>query len=713
MPTKRFINNKSEDMSKDKIQSFLEAIARPVSLKEIKKYLGVEKKEMVSLLKDMEEEGLVVRIKNDRYGLPSRTNQVTGKLSCNPSGFGFVLPLNAEEEDIYIRQNNMNDAMHGDKVVARVDRYKKGGKREGKIVRILERGNKQIIGRIERYKKRFFLIPEDSRIFHTISLEKEKSLRKGDIAVAEIVQFPSKRRNPKGKIKEVLGDPFDPDVEVKSIIYKFDLPHIFPKNCVKEAESVSKEIIEEDKTGKEDLRELHFVTIDGENARDFDDAVYIERDGQSYKLWVAIADVSHYVREKSALDREAYTRGTSVYFPDRAIPMLPEVLSNGICSLKPGVERFALTVKMNFDESGKLHSYQFYNSIIKSRKRLTYSEVRDIVEGNTCLDEDFEELTESLKIMEKLARILMKKRFKEGSIDFDLPEAEIILDIRGKTEDIIRSERNIAHRIIEEFMLVTNRTVAHHLLKRELPLLNRVHEEPEKSKIQEFREFIANFGYKLEDGLKHLPKAFQKLLTELEGKPEEKMINRVMLRSMKQARYATKNIGHFGLAFKHYAHFTSPIRRYPDLVVHRILKETMKDEGIAEEKVLDLNESLPIVADHTSQRERIAMDAERDIVDLKKVQFMADKVGETFEGFITSVISFGFFVELEEYLIDGLVHISSIQDDYYLYLEKEHAFIGEKKRKRYRIGDMVKVRVDRVNIARRQVDFILVKLGIR
>ncbi len=692
-------------MSKDKIQSFLEAIARPVSLKEMKKYLGVEKKEMVSLLKDMEEEGLMVRTRNNRYGLPSRTNQVTGKLSCNPSGFGFVLPLNAGEEDVYISQKNMNDAMHGDKVVARVDRYKKGGKREGKIVRILERGNKQIVGRIERYKKHFFLIPEDSRILHTISLEKEKSLRKGDIAVAEIVQFPSKRRNPKGKIKEVLGDPFDPDVEVKSVIYKFDLPHIFPKDCVKETESVYKEVIEEDKTGREDLRDLPFVTIDGESARDFDDAVCIERDGQSYRLWVAIADVSHYVREESALDREAYTRGTSVYFPDRAIPMLPEALSNGICSLKPDVERLALTVEMDFDKSGKLHGYQFYNSIIKSRKRLTYSEVRDLLADTTSSNED--DPTDSFRIMEKLALILMKKRFKEGSIDFDLPEAEIILDMRGKTEDIIRSERNIAHRIIEEFMLAANRTVAHHLFKQGLPFLSRVHEEPDKSKVQAFREFINNFGYQLEGGIKHLPKAFQKLLAELDGKPEEKMINRVMLRSMKQARYATKNIGHFGLAFKYYAHFTSPIRRYPDLVVHRILKETMKDEGLTKKKISEINESLPVVADHTSQRERVAMDAERDIVDLKKVQFMADKIGEIFEGFITSVISFGFFVELEEYLIDGLVHISSIQDDYYVFLEKDHAFIGEKKRKRYRIGDMVKVRVDRVDTARRQVDFTL------
>ena len=695
-------------MSKNRIKSFLETIARPVSLKEMKKYLSVSKGEITNLLKDMEKEGLVVRARNNRYGLPTRMSLITGELSCNPSGFGFVLPLKAGEEDVYISQKNMNDAMHGDKVVARVDRYKKGGKREGKIVRILERRNKPVIGRIERDRKRFFLIPEDRRIFQTISLEKGRSLRKGDIAVAEIVRFPAKGSKPKGRIIEVLGDPFDANVEVKSVIYKFDLPHIFSKECVTEAESVSREVVEKDKAGRKDLREHHFVTIDGESAKDFDDAVCIERHGKSYRLWVAIADVSHYVREESALDREAYTRGTSVYFPDRAIPMLPFELSNGICSLKPSVERLALTVEMDFDQSGKLKDYQFYESVIKSRKRLTYSEVRDIVEGRTYPDKDFDVFAKSLQIMKKLALVLMKKRFKEGSIDFDLPEAEIILDMRGRTEDIIRSERNIAHRIIEEFMLAANRTVAHHLYKMGLPLLSRVHEEPEKSKIQEFREFIANFGYTLEGGLKHLPKAFQKLLTELEGRPEERMINQVMLRSMKQARYSTKNIGHFGLAFKHYAHFTSPIRRYPDLVVHRILKETLKEEGTAEEKVLILNEKLPLVADHTSQRERVAMDAERDIVDLKKVQFMADKIGEVFEGFITSVISFGFFVELEEYLIDGLVHISSIQDDYYVFLEKEHAFIGEKKRKRYRIGDMVKVRVERVDTASRQLDFTLI-----
>lgn len=695
-------------MSKDGIQIFLETIARPVSLKEVQKYLGVNKREIANLLKDMEKEGLVVRARNNRYGLPTRTKQVTGKLSCNPSGFGFVLPLNAGEEDVYISQKNMNDAMHGDKVVARVDRYKKGGKREGKIVRILERRNKQVIGQIERDRKRFFLIPEDSRIFQTINLDKGRLVRKGEMAVAEIVRFPAKGRKPKGRIIEVLGDPFDPDVEVKSVIYKFALPHIFSKDCVTEAESVSSEVVEKDKAGRKDLRERHFVTIDGESARDFDDAVCIKRDGQSYRLWVAIADVSHYVREESALDREAYTRGTSVYFPDRAIPMLPEALSNDICSLKPDVERLALTVEMDFDKSGKLQGYQFYRSVIKSRKRLTYSEVRDLLADTISSNEDFDDLTDSLRTMEKLALILMKKRFKEGSIDFDLPEAEIILDMRGKTEDIIRSERNIAHRIIEEFMLAANRIVAHHLFKMELPFLSRVHEEPEKSKIQEFREFINNFGYKLEGGLKHLPKAFQQLLTELEGRPEERMINQVMLRSMKQARYSTKNIGHFGLAFKHYAHFTSPIRRYPDLVVHRILKESMEDEGLTEKKISDINESLPVVADHTSQRERVAMEAERDIVELKKVQFMAERIGEIFEGFITSVISFGFFVELEEYLIDGLVHISSIKDDYYVYLEKEHAFIGERKRKRYRIGDMVKVKVERVDTARRQLDFMLI-----
>jgi ribonuclease R len=461
--------------------------------------------------------------------------------------------------------------------------------------------------------------------------------------------------------------------------------------------------------GRTDLRASLTVTIDGETARDFDDAVAVKREDKGrIRLWVSIADVSHYVKPGSALDTDAYLRGTSVYFPDRCIPMLPEELSNGICSLNPSVDRLTVTAEMLFDKGGALLHASFYPSVIRSTARLTYTMVKKIL-----VDKDLEAATThralvaDLQVMEELALRLMEKRNKRGSIDFDLPEPEIILDLQGGTSAIIRAERNLAHRIIEEFMLAANEAVASHLEGRHIPTLYRVHEQPDPVKLKDFQEFIHNFGYgfRMTEELVE-PAEFQRLLEEAAGKPEERMINEVLLRCMKQARYAAENLGHFGLAAPCYTHFTSPIRRYPDLVVHRILKGGLS--GRLKEKELEkLATTLPDVAAHTSKRERVAMEAEREIVDLKKMQFMRDKVGEEFDGFITGVTPYGFFVELLEFFVEGMVHVSTLARDYYRYQEKQHALVGERSKEIFRLGDRVMVTVASVSLERKQIDFVL------
>ncbi len=477
------------------------------------------------------------------------------------------------------------------------------------------------------------------------------------------------------------------------------------------AEGVPERVTDRDLAGREDLRDLPFVTIDGETAKDFDDAVCLRQERGGVRLWVAIADVGHYVPEGSAIDREAYERGTSVYFPGQAIPMLPERLSNGICSLNPKVDRLVMTAEMLFDQQARRVESRFYPAVIRSRARLTYTEVSDmIVRSDREVIDRYGELYPQLQQMGEFAGRLTAMRRRRGSLDFDLPEAEILLDLRGRPENIVRAERNLAHRLIEEFMLAANEAVAAFLAQRKAPFLYRIHEPPDLEKLQALQQFVAHFNYGLELGPVVDPGALQKLLAEVAGRPEERMINQVLLRSMKQARYAPENVGHFGLAADLYCHFTSPIRRYPDLVVHRVLREVLQKEKLSPGRSQQLQQSLPETGDQSSQRERRAMEAEREIITLKKCQFMAERVGEEFAGFVSGVQPFGFFVELEEYFVEGLVHISSLGDDFYHYEEDLHRLVGQFRRRIFQIGQEVRVSVKSVNLERREIDFVLVDL---
>ncbi|KAF0221897.1 MAG: ribonuclease [Geobacteraceae bacterium] len=685
----------------------------PRQFRELMHHFGIDKarrpqfKEFMDRLVDG---GELVKLKGNLYAIPADAGLITGRLMAHRDGYGFVAP-DEGGEDIFIPARYLTENMHGDRVEVRIASSRRDGKREGRIVRTLERAHTRVVGRFEEVKGAGFVIPDEVRITQDILIPSKAkgAARSGEVVVTEITSYPTGRRKAEGRIVEVLGWPEEPEVEVQTIIRKYDLPFLFSAETLASARSVSQSIGDADLKGRVDLRGSLTVTIDGETARDFDDAVAVKREDKGWiRLWVSIADVSHYVKPGSPLDGDAYARGTSVYFPDRCVPMLPEELSNGICSLNPAVDRLTVTAEMLFDKAGSLVHASFYPSVIRSSARLTYTIVKRIL-----VDKDKEatnahrELIADLLVMEELALRLMEKRRKRGSIDFDLPEPEIVLDLQGGTLAIIRSERNLAHRIIEEFMLAANEAVASYLEERNIPSLYRVHEPPDPVKLNDFREFIYNFGYELRMKEESVdPVEFQRLLGEAAGKPEERMINEVLLRCMKQARYAAENLGHFGLAAPCYTHFTSPIRRYPDLVVHRILKGVITGK-LKEREMEKLVATLPETAAHTSRRERVAMEAEREIVDLKKMQFMRDKVGEEFDGFITGVASYGFFVELVELFVEGMVHVSALPNDFYRYLEKQHALLGDRSRELFRIGDRVRVRVASVSLEKKQIDFVL------
>ncbi|MBI5970675.1 MAG: ribonuclease R [Deltaproteobacteria bacterium] len=695
---------------KTEILGFMKEAGRPITLKGLIQSLGVETAErnvFKKSLKGLVREGAAVKIRGERYGLPSKMNLVTGELSRHPDGYGFVAPETGEGEDVFINPRRLSGAMHGDTVVARVEGLKSGGKKEGSIIRILKRANKTVVGRFTFSRNFGVVVPSDTRLTGEIIIPSKDTAgaKNGVIVEAEITKWPDRFSGASGKVIEIIGDPKDADVEAEVILRKFGLPIKFPPEVMAEAKGVSPVVTAPDIAGRVDLRGIQTVTIDGETAKDFDDAVSVEKTQGGYKLRVSIADVSHYVSVGSLLDVEAYERGTSVYFPDRCTPMLPEALSNGICSLIPREDRLTLTADMDFDGNGNLTRKKFYESVIKSRERLTYTLVKNLLKGeDASLTEKYSHIRADLTLMEELALKLFEKRFEAGSIDFDLPEPQIIIDIEGRVEDIARSERNVAHRIIEEFMLAANKAVATEFSANKLPFLYRVHAEPDEEDIEGFIEFAGGLGVVLKrDGG---PKAFQQVLKTVAGTPLERLVNHVLLRSMKQAEYSNVNVGHFGLAFGDYTHFTSPIRRYPDLVVHRLLKARIRGRYNAAERAR-MEVLLPEIAGRCSKRERKAMEAERESVDLKKVQFMKDKTGEVYPGFVSGVTSFGLFVELKEYFVEGLIHVSALTDDYYIYDEKRHTLTGERTRRRFRPGDEVTVVVNAVDIERRRIDLLL------
>ncbi len=701
---------KHVDLSAPQILDLMRAEDRPLLLREILRRLGLQKEQRHrarEFLRNLADEGRVVRIRGNRYGLPSKMNLIVGRIKTHPDGYGFVFPEEEGEEDIFISPRNLKEAMHGDRVVARVESIRKKGK-EGSIIRILERKTRKVVGKFMKAKNYSYVIPEDERILPEIFIPEgeTKRARSNQIVVAEITRYPTERARPEGRITYILGYPDDPEIEPQIIIHKYELPYRFTSAALKEAQNLPSTPSPHEYRNRVDLRGIPTFTIDGENAKDFDDAVSVERERDgTIKLYVSISDVSYYVREGTSLDAEAYSRGTSVYFPDRAIPMFPPELSNEICCLHPRVDRLTLTAELRYDGNGERKGVRFYPSLIRSDERLTYTWVKKILlDGDPGLRERFIPLLPSLDLMGDLCQELRRRRTERGTIDFDLPEPEIILNLQGETEDVIRAERNLAHQIIEEFMIAANEAVAHFMEEKGLPFIYRIHEPPKKEAIDEFRRFISHLGFRMKKESDHSPKEFQRVLSDVKGKPEERVVNEILLRSMKWAKYSAKNLGHFGLASDGYTHFTSPIRRYPDLIVHRLLKRALSKE---EMKISE--EVLAERAVHLSNRERVAMEAEREILDRYRVRFVKDKIGEEYEGIISGVAAFGFFVELKDIFVEGLVRMTSLHDDYYQYYEEKYCLVGERTHKTFRIGDEVKVRVDRVDLDRRHIDFGLLE----
>jgi ribonuclease R len=677
-----------------------------------------DRRSLQHFLDELDAEGIIHRIKRGRYALPAHENLISGVLSCHRDGYGFLIPDDRTryKEDIFIPARNMEDALHEDRVLVKLARKKLPSKRgdrgrragaqqkertEGIIVRVLERKRQNVVGQYFAHPRFPYVVPLDSRMIHDIRIpyQASKSAKDGQIVVAAITLPPGRNQVPQGKVVEILGNPDDPGIEYKIVEHTFGLPVDFSPEALREADSLPDRVLREECEGREDFRSDTVVTIDGETARDFDDAVSIRKlPSGNCLLGVHIADVSHYVREDSAIDSDAYARGTSVYFPDRAIPMLPAKLSSGICSLKPDTDRLVLSALMEVDARGNVVGKRFAKGVIRSKARMTYTAVAAMLSDvNSPESNSYAELAPLFETMHELCMILSKKRYRRGAVDFDLPEAEIQFDEAGKVISVLPAERNIAHRIIEEFMLLANECVAETLTAWGGPALYRVHEEPDPLKVDEFAEFSRNLGYRLErtEG-QYRSKDFQKFIAQLEGKVEQRFLAYLMLRSFMQARYSVCNLGHFGLAAAEYTHFTSPIRRYPDLFVHRLLKHCLGKE-ISNDWRETTSARLPEIARHTSSRERIANDAEREIEKIKKAQFMAGKIGEEFEAIVFSVTRQGFFVELLDHFVEGFVPVSSLIDDYYLYKEKRHAFTGERRRRSFQLGSRVRVRLDRVD----------------
>ncbi len=699
------------------IRDKLDHPATPRELLQALKLSREERPIFKRLLADLVERGDLVETRGNRFGLPDRMNLIVGRMVTNPRGFGFVVPDRAIDNvsgDLYIAGSNLNQAMHGDRVVARLERVS-GDRAEGRIVRVLERGSETIVGRFDLDGMGIgFVVPFDRRLIMDVQIPSDEHLgaKAGDMVVVRITRWPTPTRGPLGRVTEVLGDINEPGVDNEIIIRKFGLPDEHSDEAIEEARRIGSEVNEKDLRNRTDFRPLVTVTIDGEHARDFDDAITLERlPNGHYWLGVHIADVAHYVQEGTALDEEAYDRSTSVYFPDRAVHMFPSELSTGICSLKPDVDRLVQSCLMEVDGKGNVVRYELHDGVIHSNARMTYNEVHAILTArDPVITGKYQSLVPLFETMRELFQILNRRRHRRGSIDFDLKEPEIVLDDAGLVEAIIAAERNVAHRIIEEFMLLANETVAQHLDDNDVPTLYRIHEDPDPLKVEEFEEFVTTLGYSIGAPPEHVkPRHFQKLVEKMHGTPEEKPIAFLMLRTMQKARYDPQNRGHFGLAAESYTHFTSPIRRYPDLVVHRTLRESRQDRMTADRRD-ELTEDLPEIARHTSDRERRADEAERELVQWKKVRFMADKVGDEFEGYITGVTAFGLFIELVEHFVEGLVHISTMADDYYRFIEKAHVLQGEKTGRVFRLGDKVSVQVVKVDMERRQVDLGLTEI---
>ncbi|MCB2295355.1 ribonuclease R [Clostridium algoriphilum] len=700
---------------KENLMSFMtEEAYKPMNIGELCRVFDIRKKDIkgfAAVLAEMEIDGDIVKTKTEYYGIPERMGLVVGKFQGHQRGFGFVI-AEIERPDIFIPADNVNGAMNGDKVLAKVLKEENKGKKcEGEIAKVIERSNKTIIGIYQDSSNFGFVVADDKRIAQDIFIPKSErsGAKTGQIVIAEITQWPEQRRNPEGKIIEILGNKGDTGIDILAIIKKHKLPEEFPPNVEAYAANINEEIPEEEYKRRTDLRDLRMVTIDGEDAKDLDDAVSIEvLANGNYRLGVHIADVSHYVKEKNTLDKEAFKRATSVYLIDRVIPMLPKKLSNGVCSLNPKVERLALSCIMEIDKNGKSIDHEIVESIIKTNERMTYTDVTKILKDK---DEEtikkYDYLYEDFKHMEELCSILNKKRMGRGAIDFDFDECKIILNEFGKPVDIVPYERGIANRVIEEFMLTANETIAEHMFWLNVPFVYRIHEDPDEEKLMRFSEFAHNLGYAVKWGNEVHPRMLQDILKKVKGKKEEMVVSTLLLRSMMKAKYSPECVGHFGLAAKYYCHFTSPIRRYPDLMIHRIIKEVING-GLSEARTERLQKEVEVASKQSSDMERVAMEAERDVDDLKKAEYMSERIGEEFNGIISSVTNFGLFVELPN-TIEGLVHMTSLDDDYYVFDERHLTLIGERTNKTYKLGEEVKIVVSKVDLTSHEIYFEMVE----
>ena len=682
----------------------------PMKLKELAILLNVPKEqreELKQVLNLLLAEGKISVSKKGKFG-KAEAFALVGVFSGNARGFGFVA-IEGQEEDVFIPAERTGGALHGDRVQIVIDSEGRGGRPEGTVVRILEHANETLVGTYEKGKGYGFVIPDNQRISKDIFIPQgcSQGAVSGHKVMVRIKDFGEKKgKKPEGVITEILGHIHDPGVDILSIVRAYGLPEDFPAAVKTQLKQIPDEVKKDSWAGRKDLRDLPTVTIDGEEAKDLDDAISLERDGEGYRLGVHIADVSHYVQEHTPLDEEAFKRGTSVYLVDRVIPMLPHKLSNGICSLNEGEDRLALSCLMEIDSQGNVTGHEIAETVIRSDRRMTYTAVNAIVtDHDPQVTAEYAEFAEMFLLMKELADILRKKRHARGSIDFDFPESKIVLDEKGKPLEIKAYERNAATRIIEDFMLLANETVAEDYFWQELPFLYRTHDKPDEDRMKRLGTFINNFGYVLRmPGGQVYPKEIQKLLDKVEGTPEELLISRLTLRSMKQAKYTTENTGHFGLAARYYTHFTSPIRRYPDLQIHRIIKESLHG-GLTGKRISHYEKILPQVAVQTSALERRADEAERETDKLKKVQYMEQFIGQEFDGVISSVTSWGFYVELPN-TVEGLVHISELRDDYYVFLEERYELSGEMTGKTYKLGQTIRVQLTGCDRFSKTIDFI-------
>ena len=696
-------------ISPDKIVEYLRTSAtHPLAAEELAEGLEIgahEQEEFSRLLDHLEEQGLLFRGKNQKYAVPRDVNLIVGRLHTIRSGAGFV-DTSDEKGDLYIPAEALNSALDGDQVVARIERQSGKHRREGSIIKVLQRARETIVGVYHPEKNFGFITPDDPKLQRSLFVPpgQEGGAAAGDIVVARVTSWGDRHRGPAGEVEKVLGPFGAPGVDILSVIYGHELPLEFPAEVEAAANELqTRGITKADLKGRKDFRNDLVFTIDPVDAKDHDDALSIKQlDNGLWEVGIHIADVSFYVREGTVIDAEALRRGTSVYMVDRTIPMLPHALSSDLCSLVPNVDRLAVSVVVQLDADAKVIRHKLVRSVINSKHKLAYEQAQGVLDGTLSIDP---ETDDAIRNLTNLSRKLRAQRLERGSLDFDLPEARVILDSKGQPTDIQKVERLESHRLIEDFMLLANETVARKAASSKMPFIYRIHEEPDPERLEQLKEFVETFGYQLTKRKRPTPKDLQVLLEAVKGKPEEALLSTVLLRSMRQARYSHQNLGHFGLAAKYYTHFTSPIRRYPDLVAHRLsLRAFVDREELTGDKTTEL---LPDIAKISSERERVAVDAERASKDLKKVEFMERHLGDDFTGTISGVASFGFFVLLDDYFVEGLVHVSSMNDDYYEFYEDQYAILGRRTGQQFRLGDRLRVQVARVNREERKIDFTL------